>query len=97
MKIRKKLLALIIIFFYNGLGLNNESRLENLSTEEAQELYSFYCEKNNLNIDIVKIVRNARGKALRRYNKGMLGMFTIENNFDFSNIDIIADLSSTDL
>lgn len=85
------------IFFYNGLGLNNESRLENLSTEEAQELYSFYCEKNNLKIDIVKIVRNAREKALRRYNKEMLGMFTIEANFDLSNIDINTDLSSTNM
>ena len=85
------------IFFYNGQSLNNECKIETSSSEEIQELYSLYYGENNQEKDIVQIIKNAREKAAKRYNKQILEEFTFESNCDISTIEIDNDLSLSDL
>ena len=85
------------MFFYNGQSLNDESKIETSSAEEIQELYSLYYGESNQKKDIVQIIKNAREKAAKRYNKQILEAFTFESNYDISGIEMDTDLSLSDL
>ena len=86
------------VFFYDGQSLNNESKLETSSLEEAQRLFSLYYGENNEKGDIIQSIKKAREKAAKRYNKHILEAFTFESNCDISGIDsdINEDLSLCD-
>lgn len=61
-----------------------------------QKLYSLYYGENGQKIDIAEIVKNAREKAAKSYNKQILQTFTYESNCDISSLEINVDLSSFD-
>ena len=84
------------IFFYNEQSLYEECKLEILSEEEKQELYLLYYGEGNIKSDIVRVVKRAREKAAKKYNKQVLEMCTFESNCDISSVEIDKDLSSID-
>lgn len=84
------------VFFYKGQSLNDKCKLESLPEEEVQKLYSLYYGENGQKIDIAEIVKNAREKAAKSYNKQILQTFTFESNCDISSLEINVDLSSFD-
>ncbi|UKI57634.1 MAG: hypothetical protein L6V81_10060 [Clostridium sp.] len=55
-----------------------------------------YYGENGQKIDIAEIVKNAREKAAKSYNKQILQAFTFESNCDISSLGINIDLSSLD-
>ncbi len=84
------------LFFYEEQSLNDASKLETLSEEERQKLFSLYYGENGEKGNIIQRVKEVREKTAKRYNKQILEAFTFEYNCDISEIEIGNDLSLCD-